>query len=174
MYWIYDVFVFNLNFVSSRYRSAMETEPPETNLSSIQPLVGDEPSRTVDVEHTPESGQAADTHGPNSSLLPGSIVVNHDHARTIYEAAQYYALLYGTQIPAASTNHTLIIVVEMNTVLHIAKSKRSCTWRDATFIRTLVNSIRDCPNTQLALWTNRSGDGTRQIIKTTFRAWDAE
>ena len=105
----------------------MEAKPPETNLSSIQPLVGDEPSRTVDVEHAPESGQAADTHEPNL-FRPESVAIHPDHAKAIYEAVQYYALLYGTQIPAASADRTLIMVVEMlvSSVLHISNSKRSC------------------------------------------------
>ena len=145
----------------------MEADLSEPYRSPQLSLVGDEPSRAVDVERASELGQAADTHGPNPSLPPRGIVVNHDHARTIYEAAQYYALLYGTQVSVASTSHTFILVVEMNTVLHIAKSKRSCSWRDVNFIRDLVHSIRDCPNTQLALWTNRSGDGMRQLIKNT-------
>ena len=133
MYWIYDVLdlEFKLNFISSRYcsahRSAMETGPPEPNLKSIQLLVGDEPSRTVDVEHASESGEAAGTHGPNHPRLPGNVVVNRDHAKTIYEAAQYYALLYGIQVPVSSTGHTFILVVEMTSVLHISKSKRSCS-----------------------------------------------
>ena len=38
--WIYDVFVFKLHLVSTWYRSTMEVGPPESNLSSFQPLVG--------------------------------------------------------------------------------------------------------------------------------------
>ena len=55
----------------------------------------------------------------------------------------------------------------MTSVLHISKSKRSCSWRDINFVRALVNAITDCPNTQLALWTNSSGDGMRQLIRNT-------
>ena len=78
----------------------MEADLSEPNRHPKLSLVGDEPSRAraVDAERASESGQAADTHGPNPSLLPGSIVVNHDHAKTIYESAQYRALLYGTTL----------------------------------------------------------------------------
>ena len=142
----------------------MEAGPLESNLLSFQPLVGDEPSRTEDAAHASESGKAADTYGP-TLLRPESVVIHREHAKAISEAAQYYALLYGTQTPVASTDHTLILVVEMSAVLHISKSKRSCAWRHVRFMEDLTKFIRDCPNTQLALWTNRSGDGMRQIIK---------
>ena len=104
----------------------MEAEPPESNLSSIKPLVGDEPSRTEDAAHASESGKAADTHGYHSQFSPESVAIHPDHAKVIHEAAQYYALIYGTQAPVASTDHTFILVLEMSSVLYISNSKRSC------------------------------------------------
>ena len=58
----------------------------------------------------------------------------------------------------------------MPSVLHISNSKRSCAWRDVGFMRDLTKFIRDCPNTQLALWSNRSGDEMRQLIKNTVHS----
>ena len=59
----------------------MEAGPPESNLSSFQPLVGDEPSRTEDAAHASESGKAADTQEPNPRLPRECICVNPEHAK---------------------------------------------------------------------------------------------
>jgi hypothetical protein len=109
-------------------------------------------------------------YGYHSYFSPESVVIHPDPAKVIYEAAQYYALIYGTQAPVAAADHTFILVVEISSVLCISKSKRSCAWRDIGFMRDLVKIITDCPNTQLALWTNRSGDGMRQLIKNTVHS----
>ena len=92
----------------------MEVEPPGPNQSSKIPLVGDEPSRAVGVDHMSESGKAADTYA--------------QHAKVIH------------------------------------------AWRNVGFMRDLVKIITDCPNTQPALWSNRSGDEMRQIIKNTVHS----
>ena len=148
----------------------MEIEPPGNNRSPEIPISGDEPSRAEDVDHASESGEAATTYEPNPRLPRERVVVNRDHARAIYEAAQYHALLYSTQAPVASTDHTFILVIEMPSVLFISNSKRSCAWRDVGFVRDLAKIIKDCPNTQLALWTNRSAGGMRQLIKNTVHS----
>ena len=122
------------------------------------------------IDHASESGQAAVTHKPNPRLHRERVVANRDHAKTLYEAAQYHALLYSTQAPVASADHAFILVVEISSVLHISNSKRSCAWRDIDFVRDLVKIITDCPNTQLALWMNRSAGGMRQLIKNTVRS----
>ena len=117
-----------------------------------------------------ESGKAADTYAHHSLRFPESVVIHREHAKVIHEAAQYYALIYGTQPPIASTDHTFALVVEMSSVLYISNSRRTCAWRNAGFMRDLVKIITDCPNTQLALWSNRSGDEMRQIIKNTVHS----
>ena len=55
----------------------MEAGPPGSNLSSIKPLVGDEPSRTEDAAHASESGKAADTHGYHSHFSPERTLNRH-------------------------------------------------------------------------------------------------
>ena len=59
----------------------------------------------------------------------------------------------------------------MSSVLYISKSKRSYAWWDIGFMKDLAKAITDCPNAQLALWTNRPGGGMREltILLTRFR-----
>ena len=102
------------------------------------PIGGSEPSRAKGVDRASESGKAAATHEPNPLRPCERVVINREHARTLCDAAQYHALLYSTQVPVASTDHTFILAIEMPSVLHISNSKRSCAWRDIGFVRDLV------------------------------------
>ena len=129
----------------------MEADSSGPNRSSELPLVGDEPSRTVDADHTSESEKAADKQEPNPRLPHERICVNPEHAKAMYEAAQLYAVFYHIQAPVASTEHTFILVMEMSSLLIFSNSNRSCAWRDVSFVEELVKIIRECPNTQLAL-----------------------
>ena len=102
----------------------METKPSGPNRSSEISLVGDEPSRAVGVDHTPESGKAADTHEPNPRLPRERACVNPEHAKAIYGVAQLCAAFSDTQVPVASTEHAFILVIEMPSVLLFSNSKR--------------------------------------------------
>ena len=148
----------------------METDSSGPNLLSELPLVGYGPSRTEDAAHASESGKAAYTQEPNPRLPRERICVNPEHAKAMYEVAQLYAILTHIQGPVASTEHTLILVIEMSSVLIFSNSNRSCAWRDASFMKELVTTIRRCPNTQLALWTNRSSGGMIRCIKNTVHS----
>ena len=148
----------------------METDSSGPNRLSELPFVGDEPSRTEDAAHASESGKAADTQEPNPRLPRERVCVNPEHAEAMYEFAQLYAIINHIQTPVASTEHTLILVFEMTSVLIFSNSNRSCAWRDVNFMERLVAIIRRCPNTQLALWTNRSSGEMTRCIKNTVHS----
>ena len=58
MYRFYDVLGFKLHFISSRYRSAMETVPPETNRSSKISLARRTGPGPLDANGHPHGGLA--------------------------------------------------------------------------------------------------------------------